>query len=399
MNRKPWQEHIGSLPHMIEASAAEAGFAQREPQYQVADHIAVVDISGVLVNSPWDGWRTSGYGRVQYDVRAAVDDPEVDGILLRVNSPGGEVTNSLESADAIIAAGKQKPVWAVADPMAYSAGYLLACSAARIYAAPKSGGVGSIGVYAVHLDLSEMLKLMGVKATFIEDPKGKSDGHPYKPLSADAKADFQDTIKYLAGMFFDHVAQRRKMSVEDVRTMRARTFDGAQASIDIGLADRAGTLEQALQQFRGYLDAQKSSTYSVAAASAARSTEESSMDETTKPKVDAQPPAGGTTAAGAAPPPSASPEQQTALSGAAPVDAEGIVALCAVAGLSAKAALDFINQGKSTKDVQSALIDTRASAGSNTEIVSQISPVAGTQPKDASADALKSVVEQMGGGK
>ncbi|MCE5306767.1 MAG: S49 family peptidase [Acidobacteriales bacterium] len=391
---KTWQEHIGAMPHMIYSAAVSQGFEARDPQYVNAEGIAIIDISGVLVNQAWDGWSTSGYGRIATDVQAALDDSAIDGILLRVNSPGGEVTNAFETADAIVAAGKQKTVWASVDPMAYSAGYLLASSASRIFVAPKSGGVGSIGVYTVHLDMSEMLKMMGVKATFIEVPKGKSDGHPYKPLSADAKAEMGETIKYLSGMFFQHVADRRGMNADDIRNMQARTFDGGRASIDVGLADRIGSLGNALAQMRGYLDARKETSYFSVAGSAARSAQEvPQMAETehaaeaveqTAEQVQTETATAVTEQAQAAPPATQADASE----------AEEITALCAIAGQPAAVALGFITEKKSSKEVRAALLAMRAAKDSETETISMVAATTATQPVPASESPLVKAAEK-----
>jgi signal peptide peptidase SppA len=389
--RPTWQECIGQRPHMIEETAVGAGYTARD-SYEVVDRVAIVDASGVLVNAAWDGWRTSSYGRIQGEIQGAAEDPNIDGILLRINSPGGETTNAFETADEIIAAGKKKPVWAIADSTAYSAGYLLASAAGKIYVGPKTGGVGSIGVYAVHLDLSKMLEEMGVKATFVENPKGKTEGHPYKPLSESARKDLQAEVDRLAGMFFEHVAKRRGLEVDAVRKMSARTFEGSEAAVAAGLADRAGSLGVALSEFRAHLDARKQSllmggmaaqeTSSSTAASAVTSQQEDDMSDI---KADAKP-----APAQAAAPPAATekpkePTQEAAAAESHPyADSEEVIALCAVAGLPAAKAHEFIAARKSAKDVRNQLIAARASA-SGEEIVSQVKPNTGTasNPNDS----------------
>jgi signal peptide peptidase SppA len=393
-DRKPWQERIGSLPHMIEPSLADAGYVtvndKRDTYDLVEGGIALIDVTGMLVNRRdyWDGYGYSTYNRIRGEVAGAEVDPKVSGILLRVNSPGGETDLAFETADEIIAAGKQKPVWAVAETAAYSAGYLLASSADRIYVSSKSGGVGSIGVYCVHLDMSEMLKQYGVKPTFFEDPKGKSDGHPYKPLSDSAKADIEGRIRYLSGMFFDHVAMRRRMDVADIRKMHAKMFNPAEA-IEAGLADRTGSLSIALDQFRGYLDAKKQFSFGVAAASATTSQQEVGVNTDPKTQADAgkkpaDPPPAAAPAAAAKPatPPAAPDADPTAAAReAAFAEAEEITSLCAIAGVPVAKANEFIKARKSAKDVRAALQEMRASAAEKTEIVSQLQPGTAADPK------------------
>jgi signal peptide peptidase SppA len=256
--RRSWQELVGERPHMIDPGAADAGFGKRK-SYDVVDRVAMIDVRGVLVNDEdwWDGWGMSTYDRITGEVRGAADDPNVDGILLRVNSPGGECDAAFESASEIVAAGKKKPVWSVAETSAYSAGYLLASSGSRLYVPPYTGGVGSIGVYSVHMDMSGYLDQMGVKATFITAGEGKAEGHPYKPLSAEGKAKMQAEIDRLYGLFVDHVAAQRNITAGGIREMGAACRSG-QAAISQGLADKIGNARTALADMREYLNSRVS---------------------------------------------------------------------------------------------------------------------------------------------
>ena len=114
------------------------------------------------------------------------------------------------------------------------------------------------------------------------------------------------------------------------------------------------------------------------------------MRKDDKPNADA-------TAAQPAAAPTAPEELAPAAVAAA--DAEEIVALCAIAGLPATRAHDFIAQKKSVQEVRAELIEARAKTADNTEIVSQIQPHSGVGARDKSADVLKAVVDEMKGGK
>lgn len=387
-SRKSWQELVGSRTHMIAASAMDTGYKARTVSYEITDGIAVIDASGVLINDEewWDGYGYSTYGRIQRELKEAASDPNVAGILLRVNSPGGETENAFETADLIVATAAQKPVWGVADVSAFSCGYLLISGAQRVFVAPKSGGVGAIGVYCVHLDFSGALDKAGVKPTFIEDPKGKSDGHPYKPLSKEAREELEQAIEYQSGLFFGHVATRRKVDVQAIRSWRARCFNPAEA-IEANLADRIGTFDNAIAQFRGYLDARKEASLFTVAASAVTHSTRGGMnpmpDE--KPKADAPvtpAPEGAAPAAPAIPPePPAAPDSLAQAREAVYADNEEVAALCAIAGVSATQVHEFIKARKSASAVRAALQTMRAKAAEETEIVSQLRPESGAAPQ------------------
>ena len=79
------------------------------------------------------------YVDIQQEIEDAAADPAIRGILLDLDSPGGEVAGAFELSDAIYAARASKPVFAVANANAFSAAYLLASAAERVYAGQTSG--------------------------------------------------------------------------------------------------------------------------------------------------------------------------------------------------------------------------------------------------------------------
>ncbi|MBI4905121.1 MAG: S49 family peptidase [Acidobacteria bacterium] len=195
---------FGAKPLLIEAAKLDAVYATRRP-YALQNGIAIIDIAGVLANEPslFDVivYGATAYGQILDEVEQAIADPEVRGILLRVNSPGGDSDGAFETAVALARLGKQKLLWAVADNSMFSAAYLLASSAARVYIPEYTGGVGSIGVYAQHVDWSEYNRKLGVKVTYIAEGEGKTDGNPDEPLSDAARATLEAEVARLYGLF------------------------------------------------------------------------------------------------------------------------------------------------------------------------------------------------------
>lgn len=239
---------FGAKALLIEAAKIDAAYAARRP-YALESGVAIIDIAGVLANEPslFDAivYGATAYGQILDEVEQAVTDPEVRGILLRVSSPGGDSDGAFETADALARLGKQKPLWAVADNSMFSAAYLLASSAARIYVPEYTGGAGSIGVYAQHLDWSEYNRKLGVKVTYIAEGEGKTDGNPDEPLSESARAALESEVARLYGLFVTAVAARRGLSEDAVRDLGAALKYGPDA-VTAGLADRTGTFRDAL---------------------------------------------------------------------------------------------------------------------------------------------------------
>jgi signal peptide peptidase SppA len=215
----------------------EADAVDRRP-YDVVDGAAVIEIGGVLVHQ--EDWLSFWLGETGYDrIRAAFDmaiaDPAAQAIVFHVNSPGGVVAGCFDLAEHILASRGSKPIAAILDEEAYSAAYALACTADRIIV-PKTGGVGSIGVVMMHVDITSALEKLGVKVTTIQYGARKTDSYPTTPLSDEALARFQAEIDVLGEMFVDLVARARGLKPDAIRKTEAACFLG-QAGVDAGLAD------------------------------------------------------------------------------------------------------------------------------------------------------------------
>ena len=221
-----------------------------QPEFEVAaDGIAIVPVVGTLVARSGYLGATSGltgYGDIAEQIEAAATDPAVRAILLDVDSPGGEVGGLFDLVDQIQAIRAQcgKPIWAVADEAALSAAYAIACVADRLYLT-QTGEVGSVGVVAIHVDESGADAQAGLAWSFIHAGAAKVDGNPHQPLSDSARAALQADVDALYGKFVALVAKCRKQPPEAIRATEANVYRGDQA-VAAGLADRVGTLRQAL---------------------------------------------------------------------------------------------------------------------------------------------------------
>jgi len=206
--------------------------------YTLLEGVAIIEISGTLVQKlgtlePYSGM--TGYDGIRQNFLAALSDPDVKAIALDIDSPGGEVAGCFDLVDTIYEGRGMKPIWAILDESAYSAGYALASAADRIVV-PRTGGVGSIGVIAMHVDWSAALTDSGIKVTFITYGDRKADGHPEIPLSKEALDRFQSDIDSMGELFVDTVARNRNIAASKVRDTQAATFLGAEGVL-AGLAD------------------------------------------------------------------------------------------------------------------------------------------------------------------
>jgi signal peptide peptidase SppA len=326
----------------------------RKP-YAVTDAgIAVIEVSGSLVNRASGMDAPSGltsYEQLGNEILDAAADPQVRGILLRLDSYGGEANGAWDVASLIEEAARVKPVWASVDDWALSAGYLLASATDRIWVT-RTGGVGSVGIIAMHLDQSGWDAANGLRYTTIFAGDRKNDFNPHEPLSDGARSVLMAEVDRLYGMFVDAVARRRGLSTGAVRSTEAGIFYG-EDSVAQGFADRVGTFREAL----------------------AAMTESLLRPKFTKGGT----PVSEVTQAATSPPvPDLSAiEAQAREQGYA--EAAEIVVLCSIAGRPSLAG-DFISRHLSAAEVRKELLALRAEADRD-EIRSHVLPEASTTSK------------------
>jgi signal peptide peptidase SppA len=229
------------VPHL---AAADRG-PVNQPASQDAGVISVIPIGGVLV--PKASPMTDASGMTSYDhlsaqVNAAIADPSVRGILLNVDSPGGSVAGLTEAADVIRQARDVKPVYAIANTLAASAAYWLAAQAEKVFATP-SADVGSIGVFAMHQDMSKAFEDAGISPTLISAGRYKTEGHHAAgPLSQEAQARMQAVVDARYQTFLGDVAIGRMTTKADVAANygegRVLTADEA---LQAGMIDEIAT--------------------------------------------------------------------------------------------------------------------------------------------------------------
>jgi signal peptide peptidase SppA len=213
-------------------------------KYEIIAGVAVIPICDILVHTPTYYWGETTYNSIADSFFGAIADQDVKGIALHINSPGGEVSGCFDLADAMFSVRGIKPIHAIVDEAAYSAAYALASCADKIVL-PRTGGVGSIGVIGMHIDITQMLAQAGIKVTTIKFGEHKDDSQPTTPLSSDAEAAMQADINKLGEMFVQMVARHRGLDASDVRETEAGCFLG-EDGVTAGLADAIMSAEEAL---------------------------------------------------------------------------------------------------------------------------------------------------------
>lgn len=228
--------------HKIHNALAAVNFAGMEHSssekagYNVSNGIATINVRGLLVPSmsaDYSDYGITGYNHIAEYVMAAESDPAVQKIVLDVDSGGGYVSGINEPTRAIASASK--PVEAFVSGSMYSAAYWLGATADTI-TAKEEGGIGSIGVYNVHVEKSKAYEDRGVKFSIFRSGKLKGAFNDFMPLSDEESEILQASVTKSASNFFNHVADRRNITASKVEGWDGACFDAEQAK-EYGLID------------------------------------------------------------------------------------------------------------------------------------------------------------------
>lgn len=215
---------------------------------KVEDGVAVIPLRGTVTpDDPFSAFfGETNLTMFNRNFDAAMNDKKVQSIVLNIYSPGGYVYGVEATANRIYEARGKKPIRAYTDTLAASAAYWIASAADEIILGSETAEVGSIGVYLVHFDYSEMLTKEGIKVTEITSGEFKGIGSPYSAMTKAEEAQLQADSNYVYTRFVNTVARNRGTEVTKVlKSANGLTFYGSEA-IAVGLADSIHTFQEVL---------------------------------------------------------------------------------------------------------------------------------------------------------
>lgn len=230
---------------------------EEDPGYSIVNDTAMVDVTGTLMREvPWIlqvfGADASSYRRIAEDVTEADADPQVEEILLWVNSPGGLAAGTEQVADTIY--GAEKPVTAYIQDIGASAAYYLASQADRVLSHPTAE-IGSIGTRQVWIDSSEMYKERGIEVKQVKSGEYKGVGQPGTEITEEQLEPEQEIVGQLTEMFVNAVARGRGMSTDAVWELATGRVWLGEAAMDLGLVDALGKPELTEESTDGIIGA------------------------------------------------------------------------------------------------------------------------------------------------
>lgn len=165
--------------------------------------------------------------------------PNLKGVLLVVDSPGGAISPSVEIAEEVKRLSSRVPVVTYAQGVMASGSYYAGVWSNAIVA-NKGGLIGSIGVVFEGADVSELSGKLGIKSQTIKAGKYKEMGTFMRPWNAEERSELERLIQEQYQMFVGDVITARGLRAEDSGLFAEGRVFSAQRALDLGLIDRIG---------------------------------------------------------------------------------------------------------------------------------------------------------------
>ena len=211
------------------------------------EKIALIDLAGPInMKTPQS---------IRQMLKRAANDDAVGGIILVINSPGGQVVPSEMVHRYVSELTTAKPVYACIEQVGASGAYWVAVAADKIYAQTNSV-VGSIGVIYISLVVEEALKeKLGIDPVVLKSRKAefKDRGSPFRQPTADEINEIKDDLDAVHKRFVDVVSKDRRLTEDQTwKLAKGEIFDGPE-SLTNGLIDSVGFLEDVISDMTGQL--------------------------------------------------------------------------------------------------------------------------------------------------
>jgi protease IV len=231
-------------------SGAEYRSAVDWPQKaESSDRIAVITLSGMIVRSAGELGEGIDIETLKNSLNAALEDKAVKALVIRIDSPGGDALASADMLQMLDSAAVKKPLVVSMSGVAASGGYMAALAGKTIYAQPLTI-TGSIGVYALKPNISQLVEKVGLGRDVVTRGRFADANTPFKPLEAEAYSKFVAASGEVYDDFVGKVAASRKMRFSAADSVAGgRVWTGSRA-LQAGLVDRMGGLFDAIHAAR-----------------------------------------------------------------------------------------------------------------------------------------------------
>ena len=221
-------------------------------EYSSDDYIAIVHVEGGIYSSgSTDAFSdAAGYSHVWTldEIDALANDSHNAGILLYIDSPGGEVYAGDELYLKLMAykEATDRPIYAYCGSYAASGAYYVSCAADKIIA-NRNCITGSIGVkIGTFFDLTKLMETYGVDAFDLASGDHKNMGSYFETMDEEEIAIYQGIVDEMYEQFVDIVCTGRGLEKETVKKIADGRIYSASQALDLGLVDEIGGYDEAI---------------------------------------------------------------------------------------------------------------------------------------------------------
>ena len=220
---------------------------------QEKNKIAIIHVEGAIVTGNI-GYNIAGSGGIVDNINKARDDKNVKGIMLRVNSPGGDVyassmiTNALEEFQST-----GRPVMTSMGDIAASGGVWVTTTSEEIWA-EETTLTGSIGVYSIIPDFSPLEKWVGMNYDGVSMTKAGDIYDLSRGVNKDLNKQFRENTENIYKNFVTKVANNRGLEFSEVLSFAGGRIWRGDAALELGLVDKLGTLNDAVDSMASKLE-------------------------------------------------------------------------------------------------------------------------------------------------
>ena len=203
-------------------------------------HTAMVEVNGLIAPGS-----DASAERINSALQAAFKDKNTQGVVVRINSPGGSPVQAQTIYDEMKRLRKLNPnipIYAVVEDVCASGGYFVAAAADQIYVG-KASIVGSIGVLMNGFGFTGLMEKLGVERRLITAGENKGMLDPFSPLEEKDKAHVKEMMGDIHQQFVSVVKEGRGKRLKESPEIFSGLIWTGQKSIDLGLADAVGSLE------------------------------------------------------------------------------------------------------------------------------------------------------------
>ena len=242
-NDYEWPEGISGREYL--STLKDDDISNKQKRAQEKNKIAVIHVEGAIVTGSID-FNTAGSGGIVKNINKARDDENVKGIILRVNSPGGDVyassmiTNALEEFQAT-----GRPVITSMGDIAASGGVWVTTTSEEIWAEDTTL-TGSIGVYSVVADPTPLLKWTGNNSDGVSMTKAGDIYDLSRGMNEELNKQFRENTENFYKEFVTKVAENREMEYSEVLQFAGGRIWRGDKALELGLVDKLGSLDDAI---------------------------------------------------------------------------------------------------------------------------------------------------------